>query len=87
MPEGQAPACKENTSTTAVDPQSTASVDAAVDAPPPLDAKLAKVQDKGEENAEAKPRPKTKTVKKRARSLRREVERLFSVPGKYLSGD
>jgi len=88
VPEGQAPACKENTETATVEPQSTGSVDAAAETPPPPDAKPAKVDDKSEEMVEPKPKakPKTKMAKKRSRSLRREVERLFSAPGRYLSG-
>jgi hypothetical protein len=82
VPEGQALACKEETETGSADPQSTGAVDATADTPPPPEAKPAKVEDK----AEPKPKLKTKTAKKRSRSLRREVERLFSAPGKYLSG-
>lgn len=82
MPAGQAPACKQETATATGDPQSTGAVDAPADTPPPPQSKPAQVEDK----AGAKPKAKTKTAKKRSRSLRREVERLFSAPGKYLSG-
>jgi len=50
------------------------------DAVPLPDEKPAKAE------SEAKPKPKTKTAKSRARSFRREVDRLFSATGKLFSG-